>query len=66
MNTLLNLIFFLVLIGLIWWLVRMIPMPAPMMQIIDVVFVILAVLVVLGVMGVGGINMGSWNVLRLR
>ncbi len=46
----LNLILFLVVIGLLWWLVTLIPMPHPFPLIIRVLFIILAVLCVLSVL----------------
>ena len=47
---LLNLILFLVILGVLWWLITLIPLPHPFPIIIQVLFVILAVLVVLNVL----------------
>ena len=47
---LLNLIFFLVILGVLYWLIMLIPLPHPFPVIIQVLFVILAVLVVLNVL----------------
>lgn len=44
---LLNLILFLVILGVLWWLITLIPLPHPLPIIIQVLFVILAVLAVL-------------------
>ena len=47
---LLNLILFLVILGVLWWLITLIPLPHPLPTIIQVLFVILAVLAVLNVL----------------
>ena len=47
---LLNLILFLVILGVLWWLITLIPLPHPFPVIIQVLFVILAVLAVLNVL----------------
>ena len=46
----LNLILFLVILGFLWWLITLIPLPHPFGVIIQVLFVILAVLAVLSVL----------------
>lgn len=48
MNTIISLIVFLIVLGLIWWLVKMLPLPAPIDQIVQVLFIILAIVAVLG------------------
>ena len=52
MNTLISLIVYLVVFGLIWWLVSMLPLPAPVGQIVRVLFIILLILIVLSVFGI--------------
>lgn len=52
MTILLNLILWLVVLGLVWYLIGLLPLPAPIGQIITVVFVLLLILVVLGLFGV--------------
>ena len=52
MNTLISLIVYLVVFGLIWWLVGMLPLPAPVAQIVRVLFIILLILIVLSVFGI--------------
>ena len=47
---LLNLILFLVILGVLWWLITLIPLPHPFPIIIQVLFIILAVLAVLNVL----------------
>ena len=46
---LLNLILFLVILGVLWWLITLIPLPHPLPVIIQVLFVILAVLCIVSV-----------------
>jgi hypothetical protein len=50
--TLVNLIVYLVIFGLIWWLVGMLPLPAPVAQIVRVCFIILLILIVLAAFGI--------------
>ena len=47
-----NLIIYLVVFGLIWWLVGMLPLPAPVAQIVRVLFIILLILIILSVFGI--------------
>ena len=47
---LLNLILFLVILGVLWWVVSLLPLPAPFPSIIQVLFVIIAVLALLNVL----------------
>ena len=47
---LLNLILFLFILGVLWWLVTLVPIPYPFPVIIQVLFVILAVLSILQVL----------------
>jgi hypothetical protein len=47
-----NVIIWLVILGLIWWLIGFLPLPAPLGQIIMVLFIILAVLIALSIFGV--------------
>lgn len=57
MTLLINLIVWLVVLGLIWYLIGLLPLPAPVGQIITVVFILILILLVLGLFGVGGINL---------
>lgn len=52
MNVIISLIVYLVVFGLIWYLVSMLPLPAPVAQIVRVLFIILLILVVLSVFGI--------------
>jgi antibiotic biosynthesis monooxygenase (ABM) superfamily enzyme len=52
MNILISLIVYLVVFGLIWWLVSMLPLPEPVAQIVRVLFIILLILIVLSVFGI--------------
>lgn len=55
---LLNLIVWLIILGLIWYLVTLLPIPAPISQIIRVLFLIIVILVVLGAFGlIDGFNL---------
>lgn len=51
-ENIINCIFWLVIIGMVWWLVSFLPIPAPLGTIITVLFILLAVVVVLSVFGV--------------
>ena len=46
---LLNLILFIVLLGVLWWLITFIPIPHPFPSIIQGIFVTLAVLAIISV-----------------
>jgi len=52
MNIIISLIIYLVVFGLIWWLISMLPLPAPVAQIVRVLFIILLILIVLSVFGI--------------
>jgi hypothetical protein len=51
-STLVSLIIYLVVFGLIWWLVGLLPLPAPVAQIVRVCFIILLIMIVLAVFGI--------------
>lgn len=52
MAILFNIILWLVVLGLVWWLVGMLPLPAPVFQIIRVIFIAMLILIVLSLFGV--------------
>lgn len=52
MDIIVNLIIYLVVLGLIWWLVSQLPLPAPVGGIVRVLFIILVIMVVLAVFGI--------------
>jgi len=52
MDSLINLIVYLVVFGLIWWLVSLLPLPTPVAQVIRVLFIVLLILIVLSVFGI--------------
>jgi hypothetical protein len=52
MNVLISLVIYLVVFGLIWWLVSLLPLPAPVAQIVRVLFIIMLFLIVLSVFGI--------------
>ena len=56
---LVNLLITLVVLGVIYWLVSFIPLPAPFPQIVQGLFIILAIVVILSAFGVipgGGLH----------
>lgn len=53
-----SLIVSLIVLGLLYWLVSLIPIPSPFPEIIKVIFIILAVLVVLQAFGFAPIGTG--------
>jgi hypothetical protein len=58
MVQLVNLIIYLVVFGLIWWLVGFLPLPAPVAQVVRVLFIILLIVIVLSAFGfVPGIHL---------
>lgn len=57
MIILLNLLLWLILVGLIWWLVGLLPLPTVIAQLINVVIIIFLIIVVLSTFGVIGFNL---------
>jgi len=43
---------YLIVFGLIWWLIGMLPLPSPVGQIVRVLFIILLIIMILGVAGI--------------
>ncbi len=53
MSILLNIVLWLVLLGLIWWLIdTYLPLPDPIKTIIRVIFIVILILIVLSMVGV--------------
>lgn len=52
MDSIINLIVYLVVFGLIWWLISLLPLPAPVAQVVNVLFIIMLLLIVLSVFGI--------------
>jgi ABC-type siderophore export system fused ATPase/permease subunit len=52
MDLIISLIVYLVVFGLIWWLISMLPLPAPVAQIVRILFIILLILMVLSIVGI--------------
>lgn len=52
MNIIISLIAYLVVFGLIWWLVSILPLLSPVAQIVRVLFIILLILIILSFAGV--------------
>ena len=51
MDVMTNLIVYLVVFGLIWWLVGLLPLPSPVAQIVNVLFTIMLIVVILSTFG---------------
>jgi hypothetical protein len=52
MDTIINLIVYLIVFGLIWWAVGMLPLPAPVAQIVRILFIILLIFIILSAAGI--------------
>ena len=52
MSIIITLIVYLAVLGLVYYLVSLLPLPAPFGQIINVLFIILAIVVVLSAFGI--------------
>ncbi|HOY21596.1 MAG TPA: hypothetical protein PK002_00485 [Cellvibrio sp.] len=52
MDIIINLIAYLVVFGLIWWLVSMLPLPASVGKIIQILFIILLIMIILSFAGI--------------
>jgi len=52
MDIIINLIVYLVVLGLFWWLVSLLPLPSPVAQIVRVLFIILMIYIVLSAFGI--------------
>jgi hypothetical protein len=50
-SVIVNLLVWAVVLGIVWWLVNMLPLPDPMATIVRVLFICLAILIVLSVFG---------------
>ena len=56
MSVLISLIVWLVVLGLIWYLISRLPIPEPVSTVIKVVFILILIILVLGLFGVGGFH----------
>jgi len=52
MDVMTNLIVYLVVFGLIWWLVGLLPLPSPVAQIVNVIFTIMLIVIILCTFGI--------------
>ena len=52
MLVILTLIVYVMVLGLLWWLITLLELPAPFPKIIQVLFVLLAIFAILGVFGI--------------
>ena len=62
MSVLISLIVWLVVLGLVWYLIGLLPLPAPVNTIITVVFILILILIVLGLFGIGGFHLPQLNI----
>lgn len=51
-SSIINAIIWLVILGLVWYLISWLPLPAPIGTIVTVLFVLLAIVVILSLFGV--------------
>ncbi len=51
MSVIISLIVYLIILGLLWYVVSLLPLPAPMKPIIQILFVLLLILVLLSMFG---------------
>ena len=51
MDVMMNLVVYLVVFGLIWWLVGLLPLPSPVAQIVNVIFTIMLIVIILSTFG---------------
>ena len=52
MSVIITLVVYIVVIGLLWWLTTLLPLPAPLPLIIQVLFILLAIFALLSVFGI--------------
>lgn len=52
MDMIISLIAYLVVFGLIWWLVGLLPLPAPVDKIVNVLFTIMLIVIILSAFGI--------------
>jgi hypothetical protein len=61
-ETLIQIIILCVVLGLVYYLIMLLPIPDPFRKIVQIVFIIIAILVVLSLFGLGGsVNLGHWK-----
>lgn len=58
-STLVNLVILLVVGGLVYWLVTLLPLPAPVKQIVTVLMILILIIVLLSML-FGGLPMHRW------
>ena len=50
LSLLVELVIFCIVLGLLWWIISLIPLPPPAKQIVTVVFVVIVALIAIGVL----------------
>lgn len=63
MTIILSVIIYLIIFGLIWWAVGLLPLPSPIAQIVQVLFVLLVILMLLSLFGI--VPGGHFPLIRL-
>lgn len=61
MAVLFNLILWLILLGLVWYLISLLPLPGPVSALIAAIFILILIAIVLGLFGVGGFHVPAIN-----
>lgn len=56
LSTLISLLFLIIILGLIWWVVKLLPLPEPFGKLADVIVALILVVVLIGVL-FGGIRL---------
>ena len=58
MNVIISLIIYLIVFGLIWWVISLLPLPAPVGLIVRVLFTIMLIIIILSAVGIlPGVNL---------
>jgi len=52
MDIMISLVIYLVVFGLIWWLVSLLPLPAPVAQVVRVLFILMLIVIILSAAGI--------------
>jgi hypothetical protein len=52
MDIMINLVVYLVVFGLVWWLVSLLPLPAPVGQVVQVLFILMLIVIILSAVGI--------------
>lgn len=62
MGILINLLIFVVILGLVYWVISIVPLPPPFRLVVQVIFAIIAIIMLLGFVGwVPGYHIGGYR-----